>query len=121
MNNLKNRLPVAVHLASGGDARVRVGGVSIPLEGEATASFITTGATRFRLTLNARSVPGVMLLIGYDSPLTLANAPMLCSDMDSVTDDVPEGTTVYIALVNPMDGSAVTGGEEDHAVISFYA
>ncbi|MGI6295479.1 MAG: hypothetical protein ACOX3G_05270 [Armatimonadota bacterium] len=119
MENLKNIMPVAVHLASGGSARVRIGGQSVPLEDISDGSFDVEGGTGFRLFfVNASGLIGTML-IGYETPLDLSNASLVTSDMEMLSDDVPAGTTVYFALVD-ADGDPVQGGEGDVLHVSIY-
>ena len=120
MTKVKNELPVAVHHKSGGSARVRTGGISISLNGVSTASFQVTNGTRYKLFANLRTSISSMLLIGYTTPITLQNASRLISDMNEIADDVPEGTTVYIATVSSMDLSSISGGELDSISVSFY-
>ena len=113
MTNLMNELPVAVHLASGGEARIRKGGQAISLENIASGSFQVTGGTRFRALYSVRTMTGMVLLLGYTSPVTLANASWLAFDKDEIADDVPEGTTVYWATASEGDFLAMAGGEFD--------
>jgi len=120
MTNLRNELPVAVHVASGGDARVRTGGQTFSLDGVSSGSFQMTDATRFRALLSTRTMSGMLLLLGYTSPVTLSNAAWIVSDIDSISDDVPEGTTVYFATVSPDDFTAMQGGDLDTLHVSFY-
>lgn len=120
MISLKNELPVAVHLASGGEARLRTGGQAISLNGISSGSFQVMSGTRFRAKFGMRSVTGLSLLIGYSSPLTLANASTVASDTDDIYDDVPEGTTVYFSIIGPADDTPVLGGEHDYLYVSFY-
>ena len=120
MTNLMNELPVAVHLASGGEARVRKSGQVISLDGISSGSFQMTNATRYRALYSIRSVGGLMLLVGYASPVTMANMSWVGIDRDEIIDDVPEGTTVYFKTVNPDDFSACNGGENDSIHISLY-
>lgn len=120
MTNLKNELPFAVHLVSGGDARVRTGSQVISLVGASSGSFQVTNATRFRLRLGSWTTGGMMLLVGYSSPVTLANASWWSDDSSEIADDVPEGTTVYFATVNPEDLTPVPGGANDAVHVSCY-
>lgn len=120
MTNLMNELPVAVHLASGGAARVRKGGQVITLEGVSSGSFQVTGGTGYRLAYTIFAASGVLLLVGYENPLTLANASWLAISRDEIHDDVPEGTTVYWKTVNPDDFSLYPAGEFDSMHISIY-
>lgn len=115
-----NELPVAVHHESGGDARVRCGGFGISLNNVASGSFQVIGGTRFRLFVNTRTNAGLAIAIGYQNPVTTANTEMLVQDLNSAFDDVPEGTTVYWALVNPLDFVPVPGGQYDYIHVAFY-
>ena len=120
MTDLRNELPVAVHLASGGDARLRTGGEVISLNGISSASFQMINSTRFRAFFSNRSMGGLVLLIGYTAPVTLANASWMGSDSALFTDDVPEGTTIHISTVNPEDYTSAPGGAFDALHVSFY-
>jgi|GEM_PF-1154903 len=120
MTNLMNELPVAVHVASGGAARVRKGGLTISLNGVSSGSFQVTGGTRYRLSCNLFTVGGLLLLVGYQDPLSLSSAAWLAIDRDKIEDDVPEGTTVYWKAVNPEDFAPYPGGEFDSIHISIY-
>ena len=120
MTNLMNELPVAVHLASGGDARLRTGGQVISLSGVQSGSFTVTGATRYRLLCSTRSTGGLIVLVGYTSPVTLANASWVVIDFGQLTDDVPDGTTVHVAVLSPEDLSPTEGGALDALYVSYY-
>ena len=121
MTNVKNELPIAVHIASGGDARLRSGGASVDLNGETDGSFQVTGATRYKICANLRSNSSTLICVGYQSPVTMANASMLLSDMGSVVDDVPDGTTVYFGLFDVSTMDAAAGGASDTLLVSFYS
>ena len=120
MTNLMNELPVAVHVSSGGAARVRKGGQVIMLDGVSSGSFQVTGGTGYRLAYTIFTTSGLLLLVGYENPLALANASWLALDRDEIHDDVPEGTTVYWKTVNPDTFSPYPGGESDSIHISIY-
>lgn len=116
---MKNELPVAVHVASGGDARLRIGGINVSLEGSPTASFQVSG-TRYKLCPSLRTSAGLFLFVGYESPISLNNAAFITCDMETVGDDVPDGTTVYVLLVSPMTMEPVNGMSQDTICVSFY-
>ena len=120
MTSLKNELPVAVHVASGGEARIRTGGQVIALNGVTSGSFQVTEGTRFRAQYSSRTMCGMLLLLGYTSPVTLANASWVMTDLTSISDDVPEGATVYLATITPDDFTAMQGGQFDTLHVSFY-
>lgn len=120
MDNLKNIMPVAVHLASGGGARIRVGGLSIPLEDVSGGSFEVEHGTGFRLFHVNNSGSADILLIGYKNPLDASNASLVTRSMQMLSDDVPSGTTVYFALTD-SDGGSLQGEEGDWLHVSFYA
>jgi hypothetical protein len=120
MTNLMNELPVAVHLASGGDARVRKGGQVIMLEGVSSGSFQVTGGTRYRLAYTIFTAGGLLLLVGYETPLAIENASWRALDREEIHDDVPEGTTVYWKTVSPDNFATYPGGEFDSIHISIY-
>lgn len=120
MTNLRNELPVAVHIASGGDARVRTGGQVISLNEISSGSFQVLGATKYRAEFNTRTTGGMVLLMGYTSPVTLANASWVSLDWGQINDDVPEGTSVYFATVEADEFAALQGGEHDTLHISYY-
>jgi hypothetical protein len=120
MTNLRNELPVAVHLASGGDARVRTGGQTFSFNGVSSGSFQMTGATRFRAFFSTRTMSGLLLLLSYTNPVTLLNASWIMRDLTSLSENVPEGATVYFAAVSPDDFTAMQGGEFDTLHVSFY-
>lgn len=120
MTNLRNQLPIAVHVQSGGDARVRTGGQVLSLDGVSAGSIQLTGATRLRGVFSARSTGGVMLLVGYSSPVTLANASWFVSDLAEFSDDAPEGTVVHFQMVSMDDHAPVVGDELDAIHLSFY-
>lgn len=120
MINLKNELPVAVHLASGGDARVRTGGQVISFDGVSSGSFQVMNATKLRGMLNLRTNSGLAVLLGYTSPVTYANASWVLFDLNQVTDEVPEGTTVYYATISPDEFIPMAGGVHDTLHLSFY-
>lgn len=118
--NLKNELPVAVHIASGGDARVRRGGQVISFNETTAGSFQVSNATHYKLQFSLRSSSGLMLILGYTSPLTLANASAVLEDIDIFEDDVLEDTTVYMMLVPTDSEMLIAGGALDRAYVSFY-
>ena len=120
MINLKNELPVAVHIASGGDARVRTGGEAVRLSGITSGSFQLMEGTRYRMQFAARSTGGIAVLVGYTSPVTLATASRMAFDMNEVYDDVPQGAVVYFSLVNPDDLTPASGGANDVLFVSYY-
>lgn len=120
MTNVKNELPVAVHVASGGDARVRTGGTAISLDGISQGSFQVQNGTKFRVCANFRSGSGAILLLATDSPVTLSNASTVVSDGQLVSDCVPSGTEIYFILVSPMDLQPTPGGAYDYLYVTFY-
>lgn len=119
MTNVKNELPVAVHVASGGDARVRTGGTNVSLNGTPTASFQVSG-TKYKLCTSLRASAGSFVFIGYENPINLNNASFITRDMDTIEDVVPDGTTVYVLLVSPMTMEPINGLANDTVCISFY-
>lgn len=120
MTNLQNELPVAVHVASGGDARVRTGGQVVSLNGISSGSFQVLGATKFRALFSTRSTSGMIMLVGYTSPVTLANASWILLDWGQFSDDVPEGTTVHFTAIEADEFTPIQGGESDTMHISYY-
>jgi len=120
MTNLRNELPIAVHVASGGDARVRTGGQVIVLDGISSGSFQVTNGTRFRAFYSVRTTSGQILLLGYTSPVTILNASWIMMDFDNMSDDVPEGSTVYFTTLSSDDLTPMQGGEFDTVHISIY-
>lgn len=121
MTSVRNLLPVAVHVKSGGDARVRMGGSVLSLHDVTSGSFqLTGGATRFRIMLNSRTNQGFMLAVGYVDPINAFNCSLICQDLEEVIDDVPEGTAVYFALIDPSTNQPTTGGENDCVSLSLY-
>lgn len=120
MTNLKNELPIAVHMASGGDARVRCGGTTISLDGVSAGSFQVTNGTRYRVFVDTRSTAGLLVLFGYASPVAFANASLFGLDLGEVHDDVPENTTVYFTLINPSDLQPIEGDTLDYLHVSYY-
>jgi len=121
MTNLRNELPIAVHLASGGNARIRTGGQVVAFDQVSSGSVQLTGATGFRGSFSARSTGGVLLLIGYATPLTHENASWVISDFGQFSDDAPEGTTVHFRLVSSDNLEPANGGALDAVYVSFYA
>lgn len=120
MPRVKNDLPIAVHIASGGDARIRRGGTVISLDGVSSGSFQVTGGTGYRVVLNNSTTTGIQLLLGYTSPVTPANASLICQDGSHLADDVPEGATVYFSILDPMELLPMQGGESDYLYVSIY-
>lgn len=120
MAKVKNELPVAVHVASGGDARVRVGSQVVSLNGINSGSFQVTGGTRFRMLTSLRTGIGLVLLVGYAGPVTVANMEMTCDDYGVCMDDVPEGTTVHFTLVDATTLEPAAGGTDDRLHVTFY-
>ena len=120
MTNLRNELPIAVHLASGGNARLRTGGQAVSLNGISSASVQASGATGVRGVLNARSTGSVLLLVGYSSPVTASNASWVISDLGEFKDDIPTGTTLYLQAVSSDSLSPITCGAHDYVFLSFY-
>ena len=120
MTNVKNELPVAVHHKSGGSARTRVGGATVSLEGVSSGSFQLVGGTRYRLCFSVRAASGLLLLVGYTSPVTLANASAVLLDLARYDDDVPDGTTVYFTTISPVDLLPTEAGAGDCVYASFY-
>ncbi len=120
MANLKNELPIAVHVASGGDARIRTRGESIDLNGISSGSFQMMEDTRYRMQFCARSMGGAAVLVGYTSPVTSATASWIALDMDEITDDVPQGTVVYFSIISPDNMVTAPGGVHDSLFVSYY-
>jgi hypothetical protein len=120
VTNLKNELPVAVHHASGGDARVRVGGNNISLNNISSGSFQMTNATRFKVFANLRSGQGILILVGYTTPITLSNASGVVIDMGTIIDDAPDGSAVYFSILDPMSLTPTPGGADDYLYVSLY-
>jgi hypothetical protein len=116
----QNGLPVSIHHASGGDARVRSGGTNIQLTSISSGSFQVNG-TRYKLFANMRMTSEIITLVGYTSPVTVANASAMLLDMQAYQDDVPEGTTVYFTLVNPSTLSPSNGSSGDYIYTSIYS
>ena len=121
MTNVKNELPVAVHVASGGEARMRSGGLSISLDGLSSGSFQLLNGTRYRAFLNARGTSGVMVLFSYQNPPSLSNSSMRGTDLGEAYDDVPEGTTVYWLMISMSTLQPVEGTSADFLYVSFYS
>lgn len=119
MTNVKNELPVAVHMASGGDARVRTGGINISLHGVSSASFQVSG-TKYKMCPSLRASGGSFVYVGYESPVGLNNAAFITCDMETTQDEVPNGTTVYVLLVSPMTNEPINGLAQDSVCVSFY-
>ena len=120
MTNVKNELPVAVHHASGGSARVRYGGAAVSLNGVSSGSFQVESGTRYRIFMSLRSTTALLVLVGYTNPLSHANSSFVVTDLNEISDDVPEGTTVYYMLASPMTGTPVPGGADDYLYVSYY-
>jgi hypothetical protein len=120
VTNLQNELPIAVHHASGGDARVRVAGSTISLHNVSSGSFVMTNASRFRIVANLRTMPSIFILVGYTNPVTLANASAVMTDLNTFIDDVPEGATVYFTLLDMMTLSPTPGEANDYLHVSLY-
>ena len=120
MTDVKNELPIAVHLASGGDARIRSGGIVISLEGISSGSFQVTDGTRFRIYPCFRQTSNLVAIISYSNPATLQNAASVCFDLNEFIDDVAEGTTVYISFVDVETFQPVLGDVLDFLYVSFY-
>ncbi len=120
MANVMNTIPIAVHIASGGDARVRTGGGSISLNGIASGSFQVSGGTRYRLQASLRSAQSGIIIGGYSSPLSISNASFVCADSDVLIDDVPQGATVYFKLLDPITLEAMEGSSNDYVYYSIY-
>lgn len=120
MAHVRNKLPVAVHHESGGSARMRVGGTVVSLAGVSSGSFRVTGGTGYRLCYSGRGMGGFLLLVGYTSPVTLANASVALMDLSVYEDNVPEGATVYLATISPGDLTPALGDAGDAVYASFY-
>jgi hypothetical protein len=120
MNQVKNELPLAVHHASGGDARVRVGGTTISLTGVSSGSFQVTDGTRYRLIPDLRAYSTLALMIGYSTPVTQSNASFVGIDLNEVCDDVAEGTTVYFEAVDMVNLTPTPCTAYDKVHVSFY-
>ncbi len=120
MVNIRNKLLVAVHHASGGSARIRTGGAAVSMEGESSGSFRVVGGTRYRLCYSCRGLGGLILLVGYTNPVVLENASTVLLDFGVYEDDVPEGTYVYFATLSPSDLTSHDGAAGDMVYASFY-
>lgn len=120
MTGVKNELPIAVHHSSGGSARLRAGGTAVALSGQASGSFQVLGGTRYRLCYSARTTSGLLLLVGYTSPVTLASASAVLLDLAFFEDSVREGTTVYFTTISPADLLPAEGGPGDFVYFSVY-
>ena len=120
MTNVKNELPIAVHVASGGDARVKTGGTVVELDGITGGSFQVTNGTRYRLLPNLRANSTALILIGYTNPLTMGNASRIATDVVEMVDDVPAGTTVYFVVLNSMDLTPLECSEYDFLYVTYY-
>jgi hypothetical protein len=120
VTNVKNELPVAVHIASGGDARVRTGGTVISLNGISSGSFQVTDGTRYRLVPSLRASVNAFVLVGYTNPLTTANTSHIVEDLSEIADDVPAGTTVHFAVLSSGDLSPLQCSEYDFLYVNYY-
>jgi len=120
VTNVKNELPIAVHVASGGDARVKTGGTVVELDGITGGSFQVTNGTRYRLFPNLRANITALVLVGYSNPLTLENGSRIATDLNETVDDVPAGTTVYFAVLSAMDLSPLECSEYDFLYVTYY-
>jgi len=120
MAKLLNGLPLSVHHASGGDARVRTGGAALQLTGISSGSFQVNG-TRYKFYPNMRAANDTMILLGYSSPVTFANASAMVMDMQQYSDDVPEGTTLYFTLISPVTLEPIGATPMDFIYVSFYS
>jgi len=120
VSKVKNELPIAVHHSSGGDARIRTGGQTISLTGLTGGSFQVQNGTRYRLAADLRTFSTLMILIGYNSPVTQSNASLVCLDLKEVFDDVEEGTTVYFSAVDMSSLSPTLCTSYDKVHVSFY-
>jgi hypothetical protein len=120
MDNLRNTLPVAVEQVGGGEARVRTGGLVIPLDGQVSGSFSTGTATKFRMFANLRTNPDLMVLISYSVPAALANAEYGIEDRTVVVESICESSTVYWRLINPGSATDQAGATDDYLCVTFY-
>lgn len=98
---------------------MRNGGTNIQLTNISSGSFQVNG-TRYRVYSNMRASNDMLLLIGYTSPVTFANASVMLIDMESYEDNVPEGTTVYFTLINPATFNPANGTAMDFIYTSIY-
>ncbi|NLN77347.1 MAG: hypothetical protein GX141_00295 [Armatimonadetes bacterium] len=120
MFNLKNTLPISVHISSGGAARTRTGGAAISLDGISDGSFQVVAASRYRLSCLPGMLQGNLLLIGYENPIDLSNCSFILDNEIAFEDDVPEGTRVYFAIVDTDGFTPIEGDVSDVLYVSFY-
>jgi len=101
-------------------APIRVSGQTISLNGISSGSFQVTGATRYRIKCSLFTIGGLTLLVGYNPQLSLASASWTAINREEISDDVPEGTTVYWKTVDPSDFTDFAGGDFDVISVSYY-
>ena len=120
MTDVKNELPIAVHIASGGDARIRREGVVIPLSGVSGGSFQVVNATQYRALANMRSTSSLIIIIGHTNPVTLINGSAVLMDMDDFVENVAEGSTIHFAILHPETLQPALAGGDDYLYVSLY-
>jgi len=98
---------------------LRVGGSAIAMDGLSSGSFAVSGGTRFSVRANMRTTIAY-LIIGYSTPIGLANASVLQADLNVFEDNVEDGTTVYWATLDPSDLSPIECGANDFLYVSIY-
>ena len=119
MTSTRNKLPVAVDAVSGGNASPRIDSTISSLD-TSSGSIVLGSARRFRVFPSVRSWTNRLFLLGYTSPLSVANAEYVVASSTEIRDTVPPGTTLYWMLVDATTFLPTLGGANDYLVAARY-
>ena len=120
MTDMRNKLPVGIHLDSGGCARKRSGAVTIALNGQTSGSFNTGNASMVRIQPWLRSSSDIAVLVSYTGSVNLTRFERALGAGDAVLDSVPANSAVYWGCFNTTVPALQAGDEHDYLLVTFY-
>ena len=120
MTDMRNKLPVGIHLDSGGCARKRSGSMTIDMGGYETGSFSVGEATAIRIQGWYRGTGDLAVLLSYTGAASLEQADFALLDGEFVTDSLPAGTTVYWACYNSSTPTPQEALANDLLLVTLY-
>ena len=120
MTDMRNKLPVGIHLDSGGCARKRMAYMTIDMGGCETGSFSTGEATGIRIQGWYRGTGDLSVLFSYAGSANLQRVEFALLDGDFFTDSLPAGTTVYWACYNGSIPTPQEAQTNDLLLVTLY-
>ena len=120
MTEMRNKLPVGIHLDSGGCARQRSGGTTIDMDAQTSGSFQAGSATRIRIQGCYRGSGDIVVLIRYGAAASPETADFVLRDGCDLMDSIPPGTTVYWVVCSATMMIAQEAISGDRLYVTFY-